>query len=75
MQMRRVIILMTIFATLTILSCKKLSDCYDSQMEKNHSGICPQDCPGVCGCDGNTYCNECMANSKGITVVSNGPCK
>lgn len=51
------------------------TSCYDAQMEKEHSGICLQDCPGVCGCDGNTYCNECIANSKGIRVVADEPCK
>lgn len=50
-------------------------DCYDAQMEANHPGICTQDCPGVCGCDGKTYCNECIANSKGISVVKNEPCR
>jgi hypothetical protein len=51
------------------------SDCYDAQMEAAHSGICPQDCPGVCGCDGKTYCNECIANSQGIKVDKDEPCK
>lgn len=48
--------------------------CYDQEMEENHSGICQRDCPEVCGCDGKTYCNECTANSKGISIVHLGPC-
>lgn len=68
------IILMTIFASIAISSCQKTDKCYDRKMEKNHSGGCLQDCPLVCGCDRNTYCNECIANSKGIKVLSNGPC-
>jgi hypothetical protein len=49
--------------------------CYDEEMEESHSGICPRDCPQVCGCDGKTYCNECNANSKGVTVDYVGPCR
>ena len=48
--------------------------CYDQEMEENHSGICQRDCPGVCGCDGNFYCNACIANSKGISVDYSGSC-
>ena len=35
---------------------------------------CPGDCPGVCGCDGADYCNECGANAAGVNVASPGPC-
>ncbi len=29
---------------------------------------CDDDCPGVCGCDGNFYCNACNAQSVGLDV-------
>jgi len=29
---------------------------------------CNQDCPGVCGCDGEFYCNECIAHAAGVDV-------
>jgi hypothetical protein len=57
------------------IRCKKHDECYDAAMERNHSGICTTDCPGVCGCDGKFYCNECDANRAGISKVYDGPCR
>ena len=36
--------------------------------------ICDKDCPGVCGCDGNTYSNDCVARSMGTDVRFDGDC-
>lgn len=50
-----------------LLSCNK--DCYDAELAKQYeSAMCTADCPGVVGCDGKTYCNECEANRQGIRV-------
>lgn len=35
---------------------------------------CDENCPGVCGCDGQFYCNSCIAASMGIDVSANGTC-
>lgn len=60
--------------TFTILlvflsSCRKENRCYDEALYQKHKNdICTMDCPGVIGCDGKTYCNECIARTKGIRV-------
>lgn len=36
--------------------------------------MCTMDYTPVCGCDGNTYSNECVANSKGVSASYAGEC-
>lgn len=60
--------LFTILTALTT-SCNKDKGCYDEALYQQHKDdFCTMDCPGVVGCDGKTYCNECIARTKGIRV-------
>ncbi|MDT8411556.1 MAG: hypothetical protein RQ875_03765 [Vicingaceae bacterium] len=63
------ILLITSIAFFTTTSCRKDNNCYEDKLYEQHKNdICTMDCPGVIGCDGKTYCNECEANRKGISV-------
>lgn len=37
--------------------------------------MCTMDYTPVCGCDGQTYSNECVANSNGVSASYFGECK
>src|SRR5262249_56328374 len=36
--------------------------------------LCPLDCPGVCGCNGQFYCNACLAHVAGTDDSSDRSC-
>lgn len=41
---------------------------------KTGPAFCPEVILPICGCDGNTYQNDCIAASKGVSVASQGAC-
>ncbi len=61
------LIAFTFFACI-FSACKDKDDnhpCYDASIIPEEC-ICTLDCPGFLGCDGETYCNECIASCEGI---------
>ncbi|MFN6039032.1 MAG: hypothetical protein ACK452_11240 [Bacteroidota bacterium] len=68
--MIRFVISLIIFSSIiTLTSCRKETNCFDQELyDKHRNDGCTTDCPGVLGCDGKTYCNECEARRQGIKV-------
>lgn len=54
--------------------CETAEDACGEGTCKPRPSDCPDDCPGVCGCDGGDYCNACQARSGGTDVASTGSC-
>ena len=50
-------------------------NCFDEELYLQHyQDTCNGTCPGICGCDNETYCNECEANKRGIEMKEEKAC-
>lgn len=64
-----------LFVAIVFASCKTTKINNNCVGAAKPDCMCPMIYKPVCGCDGKTYSNACMANCAGIKSSTEGACK
>ncbi len=66
--------LLAAFIVFAFVGCERADVETDCVEKINPNVACPMIYAPVCGCNGKTYGNDCVAQASGIRVVAKGEC-